>query len=215
MLKKELAELLKDMKDEDSIDEALKKAEPVKAFINSGLTLEAFKSKINDPTFKSYIDSLNDTHFNKALETWKTNHLDEFIQNEYYKKHPDDKKDPTAIELEKLKKQLEDSENARKLEIAKASISKKLTEKKLPIELAERIADLDETKSNENFVFYEKLFKEHDKGLKKDFVDHNMYIPGGNGDEGSGNSSVDFAKKLAGNTQTNKGLEEARESYFK
>ena len=215
MLKKELAELLKSMKDDDNIDETLNGTDTVKALVKSGLTVEAFKSKLNDPAFKAYIDSLNDTHFSKALETWKANNLSKLVDDEYYKKHPDEKKDPVAQELADLKKKYEESENARKLETAKNNIAKKLTDKKLPVELAEKIADLDETKTNENLTFYEKIFKAHEKSLKEDFVKHNSYIPGGDPGSNGDDSSVAFAKKMAANVKTDTNLEKARESYYK
>lgn len=215
MLKKELTELLKTLGDEDNIDETLKKAEPVMALVNSGLSLEAFKKKANDADFKAYLDSEKDKHATKYLDTWKTNNLAKLVDDEYYKKHPEDKKDPVAQELAELKKKYEDSENARKLEAAKTALTKQLTEKKLPIELAEKIADLDETKSNENLTFFENLFKSHDKVLKADFVNHNSYIPGGDDKGGRDDSSVAFAKKMAASSQTDKGLETAKENYFK
>ena len=182
MLKKELAELLKNMKDDDNIDETLKGTDTVKALVNSGLTLDAFKAKMNDPAFKSFMDSEKDKHSTKYLETWKANNLDDLVQAEYAKKHPEDKdKNPELTAALKkqaeLEKKLQDETNARILETAKTTIAKKLTEKKLPIELAERIADLDETKSNENFDFYEKLFKAHDKAIKDGFIKENLYIP--------------------------------------
>lgn len=221
MLKKELNELLKNMKDDDNIDETLKGTDTVKALVNGGLTLDAFKAKMNDPAFKSFMDSEKDKHSTKYLETWKANNLDDLVQAEYVKKHPEDKdKNPELTAALKkqaeLEKKLQEETNARLLETAKTSITKKLTEKKLPIELADRIADLDEAKSNENFTFFEKLFKDHDKELKKGFVDHNMYIPGGEGGKGDGSdSSIEFAKKLAAGVQPNANLQKAKEDYFK
>lgn len=221
MLKKELNELLKNMKDEDNIDETLKGTETVKALVNSGLTLDAFKAKMNDSDFKSYMDSEKDKHAKKVMETFKTDgNLDKLVQAEYLKKHPEDKdKNPelTAAlkELNDAKKKLQEETNARLLGDSKTAVIKKLTEKELPVELADRIADLDESKASDNFTFFEKLFKTHDKGLKEKFVKDNSYIPGGDfGDGKGGDASVEFAKKVAATAQPNADLQKAKESYF-
>jgi hypothetical protein len=83
MKKSELIELLKNNKDDEDIDEVLKNAEPVKALVNSGLTLDAFKTKLeSDADFKSFMDSEKDKHSAKFLETWKTNNLQKEIDAE-------------------------------------------------------------------------------------------------------------------------------------
>lgn len=216
MLKKELLKLIETLKDEDNVDETISKSELGKALLSSGLTLDAFKAKLNEPDFKAYMDSEKDTHFNKALETWKKNNLQKLVDDEYYKKHPGEKKDPVAIELAELKKKYEESERARKLETSKAAITKQLTDKKLPTELADFIVNEDETVTNTNLSSLEKIFKNHDAALKADFIKGNIYVPGSHVDDGGkGDSSIVFAKKLAGGAKTDKSIEEARDSYYK
>ena len=214
MLKKELAELLKNMKDEDNIDETLKKAEPVMALVNGGLTLEAFKKKLTDSDFKAYMDSEKDKHHTKALDTWKTNNLQKLIDDEYFKKHPEETKDPTAIKLAEVMKKLEDSEKANKVEKVRNTITKSLTDKKLPIGLADFIVNEDEAKANAALTAFENIFKDHDTGLKENFIKGNIYIPGG-GEGGKGDSSVEIAKKLAVGNKVDENLQTAKENYFK
>lgn len=216
MLKKELAKLIETLGDEDNIDETVSKSELGKALANSGLSLEAFKKKVNDSDFKAFMDSEKDKHHTKALETWKTNNLQKLVDDEYYKKHPEETKDPTAIKLAELQKKLEESERANKIEKVKNTITKSLTDKKLPIGLADYIVSEDETKANEALTAFETIFKDHDTGLKKEFVNGNIYVPGDGGEGGKGDdSSVAFAKKLAAGNKVDESLQAAKENYFK
>lgn len=215
MLKKELAKLIESLKDDDNIDETISKSELGKALSASGLTLETFKKKANDSDFKSYLDGLKDTHFNKALETWKTNNLQKLVDDEYYKKHPEDVKDPTAIKVAELQKKLEESEKANKIEKVKNTITKSLTDKKLPVGLADFIVNEDEVKANEALSAFETIFKDHDTGLKQEFVKGNIYIPGGGDEGGKGDSGVEFAKKMAAGNKVNEDMQAAKDNYFK
>ena len=77
MLKKDLLKLIENAKEDEHIDELLKDSDLAKSLQASGLTLDAFKEKVKtDKEFKAYVDRLNDTYFNKALETWKKNNLE-------------------------------------------------------------------------------------------------------------------------------------------
>lgn len=215
MLKKELAKLIEQLKDDDNIDETVSKSDLGKALASSGLTLEAFKKKMGEADFKSFIDHEKDTHFNTALTTWKTNNLQKLVDDEYYKKHPEDVKDPTAIKLAELQKKLEDSEKANKIEKVRNTITKSLTDKKLPVGLADYIVSEDETKANEALTAFETIFKDHDTSLKQEFVKGNIYVPGGGGESGKDDNSVEFAKKLAEEGKVSENFQAAKESYFK
>ena len=214
MLKKELAKLIETLKDDDNIDETVSKSDLGKALSSSGLTLEAFKKKLTDSDFKAYMDSEKDKHHTKALDTWKTNNLQKLVDEEYFKKHPEETKDPTAIKLAEVMKKLEDSEKANKVEKVRNTITKSLTDKKLPIGLADFIVNEDETKANETLTAFETIFKDHDTGLKENFIKGNIYIPGG-GEGGKGDSSVEIAKKLAVGNKVDENLQTAKENYFK
>ena len=129
MKKSELTKLIETLKDDDDIDETISKSDLGKALVNSGLTLDAFKNKVeNDKDFKAYMDSEKDKHSKKAFETWKTNNLQKLIDDEYYKKHPEDKpKDPLLV------KALEDAKkaNERADQLEKENLRKDLTSKAL------------------------------------------------------------------------------------
>lgn len=215
MLKKEIAKLLESLKDDDDIDETVSKSDLGKALASNGLTLEAFKKKANDADFKAYLDSIKDNHAKEYLNTWKTKNLQKLVDDEYYKKHPEEKKDANTIKIEELTKKLEENERATKLEKVKSSTLKALTDKKLPSELLNLIVSDDEVKTNNALTTLEGIFKTHDESLKADFIKGNMYTPGGDpngGDKSTGGYAQQIADSMA---KENTNLEQARESYFK
>ena len=107
MNKKELLNLIESIDDEGSIDEVLSESDFAKSLLQSGLTLNAFKEKLKEPDFKSYLDSIKDKHFDKALETWKTNNLQTIINNEVLKA-TGKKKTPEQLRIEELEKSVKE-----------------------------------------------------------------------------------------------------------
>lgn len=183
MKKSELIELLKNNKDDEDIDEVLKNAEPVKALVGSGLTLDAFKSKLeSDPNFKSFMDSEKDKHATKSLETWKTNNLQKMVDEEYKKQHPE--ADPKDTEIAKLKKQFEDMQKESIKKDLTNKALKTMTEKKLPADLVNFIVGQDEDTTNKNLKTLEDIFSKHDEAIKTEILKNGTYKPGGqNGTE--------------------------------
>lgn len=176
MLKKELAEFLKSAKDDDNIDEILGKAEPVKALINSGLTLDNFKSKLEaDSDFKSFMDSEKDKHSKKAFETWKANHLQELVNEEYKKQHPE--ADPKDTELANMKAEIEQMKKEKLKEILTNKALKFATEKKLPVDLIDFVIGADEEATKQNLDTLAAIFSKHDEVLKAQMLKDNTYIP--------------------------------------
>lgn len=176
MLKKELAELLKSTKDDDNIDEILGKAEPVKALVNSGLTLDAFKNKVeNDKDFKAYMDSEKDKHSKKSFETWKANHLQELVNEEYKKQHPE--ADPKDTELANMKAEIEQMKKEKLRETLANKALKFANEKKLPVDLIDFVIGTDEETTKQNLDTLAAIFSKHDEALKAQILKDNTYIP--------------------------------------
>lgn len=109
MNKKELLKLVESIDDEGSVDEVLSGSDFAKSLLQSGLTLNAFKEKINEPEFKSYLDSVKDKHFDKALETWKSNNLQTIINDEVLRA-TGKKKTPEQIKIEELQRKFDEQE---------------------------------------------------------------------------------------------------------
>ncbi|WP_338433449.1 DUF4355 domain-containing protein [Clostridium tyrobutyricum] len=180
MKKSELIELLKNNKDDEDIDEVLKNAEPVKALANSGLTLDAFKTKLeSDADFKSFMDSEKDKHSAKSLETWKTNNLQKEIDAEIKKRYPE--QDPKDKALADLKAKMEKMEaESLKKDLTNKAL-KTMTEKKLPTDLVNFIVGADKDSTNKNLEALEKVFNAHDEAIKTEILKDGTYKPGGQG----------------------------------
>lgn len=176
MLKKEIAKLIEQLKDDDSIDDVISKSDLGKTLSTNGLTLETFKGKIlSDSVFKSYMDSENEKHFSKALETWKNNNLQKLIDDEYKKKYP--KADPKDTELTSMKAEIEQMKKEKLRESLTNKALKVATEKKLPIELIDFIVGEDETATNKNLETLAAIFSKRDENLKAELLKDNSYVP--------------------------------------
>lgn len=105
---------------------------------------------------RSVIDAEKDKHHNKALETWKSNNLEMLIEAEVKKRNPD--KTPEQIELEKLRKEIEDERNARNREKLMNEAIKQATEKGLPVDVLDFFIGDDEDTTMLNLSKLEEAF---------------------------------------------------------
>ncbi|MBV4440110.1 DUF4355 domain-containing protein [Clostridium tyrobutyricum] len=180
MKKSELTKLIESLGDDAEVDETVSKSDLGKALASSGLTLDAFKEKVEkDADFKSFMDSEKDKHSTKSLETWKTNNLQKEIDAEIKKRYPD--KDPKDKALEDLKAKMEKMEaESLKKDLTNKAL-KTMTEKKLPADLVNFIVGSDEDTTNKNLETLEKIFNQHDESIKTEILKNDTYKPGGQG----------------------------------
>lgn len=193
MNKKELLKLVENIDDEGSVDEVLSGSDFAKSLLQSGLTLNAFKEKMNEPEFKSYLDSVKDKHFDKALETWKSNNLQTIINDEVLKA-TGKKKTPEQLKIEELEKNFNEqkakAERAEKI----AKYKDVLAEKKIPGEMIDYfLTDDDETTNTriDNFVTYVEGMVS--SSLKEKMANGSYTPPGENG---AGDLTVDDIAKM-------------------
>ena len=74
-------------------------------------TLEQFKGLTNtNADYRAFMDSENDKHTTKSLDTWKTNNLGKYYSDRYEKEHPSE--DPEKLASQLKYKELEDRLNA-------------------------------------------------------------------------------------------------------
>lgn len=181
MKKSELTKLIETLNDDDNVDEVVSGSELGKALATSGLTLDAFKDKVkNDKDFKAYMDSEKDIHSKKSFETWKTNNLQNLVNEEYKKQHPD--ADPKDTEIATLKKQFENMQKeALKKDLTNKAL-KTLTEKKIPTDLVNFIVGQDEDTTNKNLETLATIFSTHDEAIKTEILKGNSYTPPGGKD---------------------------------
>jgi hypothetical protein len=188
MKKSEFINLFADLADDADIDETLASTELVKGFINKGLTLDAFKSKLKEKDFKAFLEGEGGKDFEKRLKEWKKNNLEKELEPFIQEKYPDLITDPTQKKILELEKKLADEQkaNARKDLITEAI--KYATEKKIPTSLVENFLgeDLEKTKVNlDSFV-------ESINPWVQEQVDERLgassWVPGGNGNSGAAKS---------------------------
>lgn len=200
MLKKELLQLLQNIDDEGSIDEVLSQSDLVKSFIQKGLTLDNFKSKIDEKDFRAYIDSLNDKHFEKALKTWKDNNLEKEFEPWIQEKYPDLIKDQVKQELAALKKQLADEKaaNARK-DLLNQAIQY-ATEKKIPTSLVEKFLDEDLEKTKTNLDGFIETINPWVSAQVDERLGASSWIPGNSGTGSKKGIGESFAEEFNNET---------------
>ena len=188
MKKSEFINLFADLADDAEIDETLAGTELVKGFINKGLTLDAFKSKLKEKDFKAFLEGEGGKDFEKRLKEWKKNNLEKELEPFIQEKYPDLITDPTQKKILELEKKLADEQkaNARKDLITEAI--KYANEKKIPSNLVENFLgeDLEKTKANlDSFI-------ETINPWVSEQVDERLgassWIPGGNGSAGASKS---------------------------
>lgn len=105
---------------------------------------------------KRFIQPRLDSYFTKGLATWKANNLDSIVEEKIRERNPD--KSPAELEIEKLKKQIEDAEKARNRE---ALVNKALNvadEKKLPKGVIDYFIGEDEETTLANLSKFEETF---------------------------------------------------------
>ncbi|WP_461206919.1 DUF4355 domain-containing protein [Clostridium sp. DL1XJH146] len=185
MLKKELLEKIKNAKDDEDINSLLTGTDIEEQFKDSGMTLEAFKGKLKEKEFKSFLESENDKYHNKALKTWKENNLEKELEPFISEKYPDLVTDPAKKEALEAKKEIEKlkAEMARKDLLSEAT--KYALEKKLPVKFVEKFLgeDLDTTKTN-----LDSLGEDWSKGLEamvNEKMKSSSYVPGGSNPDGT------------------------------
>lgn len=139
-------------------------------------SLDDFKSKAeSDENFKSYINSLKDSHFSRSLETWKANNLNKLVEAEMLKKNP--KLTPEQLEIQDLKQKFADMEKAKARAEQMAKYKDVLSEKKIPSKMVDFLLNDDETVTEANISLFEESMKSYiDEAIKAKF-DGNVHIP--------------------------------------
>lgn len=178
MKKSELLKLVEGVSDEQDINSLLVDTDVFETFKES-LSVDMFKNKVkSDKDFKNYLNSINDTYFNKALETWKENNLEKELEPFIKEKYPELITDPTQKELLKLKKQLADEKAANARKDLLAQVMKYAKDTNLPASIIEKCLDEDFDKTKE---IIDSIADDWSKGLETiatEKMKSNSYVPG-------------------------------------
>lgn len=145
----------------------------------SEITLEQFKNALeNNIECKGYFDSLCDktvnTRLDKGIESWKTNNLENIVNEEVNKRYP--QKSETEIALEKA------MEEKRQLEL-QVKYQNLMAENNLPMDIIDFVAGKDVESTISNIGKFKNLTESYiDDGIQKE-VNRRMkefsYIPPG------------------------------------
>ena len=137
MKKTDLIELLKDIADDGDINETLLKHDEFKSLKDlSKLTADDIKGILTGEVGKAYMTSHDDSVRSKAVETFKNGKMQDEIKKAI-EESKNETKSPEQIEIEKLKKQFEESQAELTKERNTAKYSKLLKDKGLPTELVD------------------------------------------------------------------------------
>lgn len=159
---------------------------------------------------KTYLQSISDKRVTDGIETFKKKNLQKLVDEEYKKQHPE--ADPKDTKLAEMEKKLEDIQREATRKDLTNKALKIMTEKKLPVDLVDYFIGADETATTANLDGFAKILEAHDKGVKEDLLKQNQYTP----PAGGGGGADSFAHKIIEQSKgVDKGLETARENYFK
>ena len=158
----------------------------------------------------SELDSLKDTHHTKALDTWKSNHLQGLIDDAVAKANPQET--PEQKRIRELEEKIANSEKNEKLSALKAKALEHATTKGLPTKFAtkyiERFLGDDETVTTSTL---DELKTDLDEVIQAQVAEtlkgNARNVGGGTG----GGSEESYGAKLAkqeGNTETVKNAEQ-------
>jgi hypothetical protein len=173
-------------------------------------SVDGLKGFLDTEEGRKLIQPKLDQHFTKGLETWKENNLNSLVEEEVKKRNPG--KSPEQIEIEKLRKQVEDAEKARTREKLVNSALKVADEKGLPKGVLDFfIGDSEET-TTANLGKLEETFNTAvQAGVDAKFQASGRHVNHGGGSDKAG----EFGKKLAEQNQQNSAeMQKAQAQYF-
>lgn len=197
MKKSEFINLFADLADDADIDETLAGTELVKGFINKGLTLDAFKSKLKEKDFKAFLEGEGGKDFEKRLKEWKKNNLEKELEPFIQEKYPDLVTDPTQKKLLELEKELEKERKANARKDLLNQAIQYATEKKIPTSLVEKFLDEDIEKTKENLDGFVETINPWISEQVDERLGASSWVPGGNGSSGASTSiGASIAKNL-------------------
>lgn len=200
MKKSEFINLFVDLADDADIDETLAGTELVKGFINKGLTLDAFKSKLKEKDFKTFLEGEGGKDFEKRLKKWKEENLEKELEPFIQEKYPDLITDPTQKKILELEKKLADEQkaNARKDLITEAI--KYANEKKIPSNLVENFLGEDLEKTKENLDGFIETINPWISNQVDERLGASSWVPGGTGSAGASKSLGEQLAEEANNS---------------
>ena len=178
MKKADLIKLIEKIADDGDINETLLGSEEFKGLKDlSKLTVEDITRILSGEVGKAYMTSHDDSVRSKAVETFKSGKMQEEIKRAV-EAATNKKKTPEQEELEKLKKQFEDSQAELAKERTIGKYTKVLKDKGLPVEMVNYLyGDGKEETIDKNIEDFTSIFNSAiDSGVKSK-LGNSSYTP--------------------------------------
>lgn len=191
MKKSEILKLIENLGEEDNINDLLLGTDIEEQIKSSALTLDSFKSKAaSDKEFKAYLDSLNDKHAEKVIQTMKEkgtweNQFKDVLETKY----PDLYKieDPIVKQLREEMDQIKREKAEAEKKLARENLIKEARgyaeEKKYPTELLDFFVGEDIEVSKTNLDKMHSVISTIVQNAVKTDMKNNSYVPGGGGSD--------------------------------
>lgn len=168
MTLQEAIEMILKQKNAPEVQELAKNFNPL-----AGLTKDNVGEFIEkNEILKSHRDSFT----TKSIETWKANNLQKLIDEGVVKANPEET--PEQKQIRELKEAFNNSEAARKRETTRNIVIKTLTEKNLPVELADYLIGENEETTNANITAFEAAILADRKVISEGILKTNGRAPG-------------------------------------
>lgn len=130
----------------------------VKSYLEelSAVSSDKVKGFLETDEGKRVLQPHLDKHFTKGLESWKQNNLDKIVEEEVSKRNP--QKSPAELEVEKLRKEIEEERKARNRESLVNKALKVADEKQLPKDVIDFFIADDEENTLANLSKLEEVY---------------------------------------------------------
>jgi hypothetical protein len=144
---------------------------------------DSLKSFIeSDEEAKKYLSSTKDKFFTSSLESWKSNNLENLINEEIKKRFPE--KSPEQVKLAELEFKIQESERKAMMAELRAKARDLAKEKNLPFEFIDRFIGENEEATVQSINDFEKIWtttiaKEVEKRMAGNHRDPNQDKSGG------------------------------------
>lgn len=181
MKKTELLKLIEGLGDDDNVLETLQGIEGLAKSSDldiTKLTVEDFKNILEkNEQIKGYNQSNLDSAVSKGVESFKTNKMPSYLQEELKKVNNKDKT-PEMIALEEMQQKYNAMEKQMQMKELGSKYSKVLAEKGLPIDLVDYIlSDGNEESINSNIEKFSNMFSTVTDSKVNEKLNNNSYVP--------------------------------------
>ena len=185
----------------------------VKDFLNSLSAVDATKVEefLETDEGKRLLQPRLDKHFTKGLESWKENNLDKLVNEKLTELNPEET--PEQKEIRELRERLDKAERDKQRQELLTKVTAKLSEKKLPTDLASLLITGGEETLESNLETFETVVTSIQDATRKQIVKDNGRdgVLGGTLGEQQNKTIVD--ELISNKTESNDRAQAAAKKY--